>query len=214
MGKGTVSTGGVNDWQTLRKVAKQGFSDGIVCLATIEIVERSNRPSVIEPLSEAQASIAARIMVDASLVQLHLYLVRAFARVSHDDDLHLQAAINYLRRADLEEQEPYPPLRENLHKAIELFDIAQKDPRLATLKRLRDKRIAHLGGYDHTDAPTYNDLFGFAHVVAEIWERLAWGTGIVSLSISSQIEAYIESAEAFWSPWERLTSTPSKSELT
>lgn len=210
MGKDAApSTGGVKDWETLRKVAKQGFSDGIMCLATIQIVERSNRSSVIEPLNQAQASRAARILVDASLVQLHLYLVRAFARVSHDDDLHLHAAINYLRTADIKEHVWHPPLRDDLRTAIELFEIAKQDPRLAELKRLRDKRIAHLGKYDEEDAPTYNDLFGFAHVVAEIWERLAWGTGIVSLSISSQVEAYIESAEAFWSHWEHRASAPS-----
>jgi hypothetical protein len=90
--------------------------------------------------------------------------------------------------------------QEHIRRAIELFDVAAADPRLAKLKKLRDKQIAHLALYDDSDAPTYNDLFGFARTVATIWERLAWGTGIVRLSIGSQVVSYQESADAFWSP--------------
>jgi hypothetical protein len=196
-------TGGVKDWADVRGVAKQGFNDGIVCLATIEVVERSNTPAVIDPLHELKASRAAKLLIDAALVRLHLYLVRAFARVSHDDDLHLRAAIGFLRTADLQAELPFVEDQDHIQRAIELFDISAADPRLAKLKKLRDKQIAHLALYDDSDAPTYNDLFGFARTVATIWERLAWGTGIVSLSIDSQVVSYQESADAFWSPWER-----------
>jgi hypothetical protein len=74
--------------------------------------------------------------------------------------------------------------------------------RLSKLKKLRDKQIAHLAHYSDPEGPTYNDLFGFAREVAAIWERLAWGTGIVTLSIESQVISYRESADHFWSPWE------------
>jgi len=55
----------VKDWNTLRQVACQDYSDGIVGLATIEIVECSNRPSVIGPPNDAEAGRAATIMRDA-----------------------------------------------------------------------------------------------------------------------------------------------------
>ncbi len=195
-------SGGVKDWSDVRNVAKRGFEDGIICLATIEVIERSNTPDVINPLHVADASRAARLLIDAALIRLHLYLVRAFARVSHGDDLHLRAAIEFLRRTDLTAELRFKENEEHIHRAIELFDQADHDVRLAKLKKLRDKQIAHLARYSDPEAPTYNDLFGFAGDVAAIWERMAWGTGIVTLSIASQLISYRESADQLWSPWE------------
>jgi hypothetical protein len=57
-------SGGVRGWSDVRNVARRGFDDGIVCLATIEVIERSNRPSVINPLHDAKASLAARTLVE------------------------------------------------------------------------------------------------------------------------------------------------------
>jgi hypothetical protein len=129
-------------------------------------------------------------------------LVRAFARVSREDDLHLRAAIEFLRYADPAEKPSSSENEGHIHRAIELFDQAASDVRLSKLKKQRDKEIAHLAHYSDADGPTYNDLFGFAREVAAIWERLAWGTGIVTLSIESQVISYRESADHFWSPWE------------
>ncbi|MFN3962755.1 MAG: hypothetical protein ACK4NQ_07255, partial [Fimbriimonadaceae bacterium] len=67
-------------------------------------MERSNTPAVIDPLYDMDASRAARLLIDAALIRLHLYLVRAFAHVSHSDDLHLRAAIEFLKRADVSKE--------------------------------------------------------------------------------------------------------------
>lgn len=194
----------VQSWNSLREAAQQGFFDGVVCLATIEIVERSNRGQVIEPLTAASAGLAARVLVDSALARMHLFVCRAYAPVSkkYDDDTHLRAAIEYLAPEKIAEQQ-WPSEREALREAVALFKMASNDARLLSLTHMRNKLIAHLGHYDETiPRPRYNDLFGFTRETARIWECLAQGAGIVALDLESQVISYRESAEAFWSVWE------------
>lgn len=194
----------VDDWGTLREVAAQGYTDGIMCLATIEIVERSNKPEIIDRLYDADAGRAARIFVDSALTRLHIYVCRAFAPARHPDDLHLRTAINFLKQPGRLDEEEWPERRTDLAEAVRMFDEAAADPRLARLKHMRDKLIAHMARYDESviTKPTYNDLFGFAKLTAGIWERLSFGAGTVMIEIDHQVDAYRESADAFWSLWE------------
>ncbi|MER9665976.1 hypothetical protein [Mesorhizobium sp. M0203] len=78
----------VQDWNTLRGVAEQGYADGVMCLATVETVERWNKSKVIEPLLDADAAHAASILLDGALTRLHIFVCRGFA-VARKDDLHL-----------------------------------------------------------------------------------------------------------------------------
>jgi hypothetical protein len=192
----------VNDWDTLCDVAVQGYTDGIMCLATIETVERSNKPEIIDRLNDANAGRAARIFVDSALTRLHIYVCRAFAPARHPDDLHLRAAIDFLKVSGRLDERPEG--RTDLAEAVRLFDEATTDPRLARLKHMRDKLIAHMARYDENVVakPTYNDLFGFAKLTAGIWERLSFGAGTMMVEIDHQVDAYRESANAFWSQWE------------
>jgi len=193
---------GVVDWNTLREVASAGYSDGILCLAAIETVERSNRASIIGPLNDLEAGLAAKLLTDSAFVRVHLYVVRAFAPVSRADDLHLRAAVNFLRDHLCEESDQQR--REHLAHVVQLFDQAEADPRLASLKHMRDKQLAHWANpTPGVPLPLYNELFEFTRRTCEIWERLSFGAGTVMITLETQVEAYRESADAFWSRWEK-----------
>ncbi len=193
----------VTDWEELRQVAQAGFSDAMAAAGSIEVVERSNRPTVIEPLEDRDAGRAAKLLVDAALFRVHIFAVRAFdAPFRTGDDLNLRAAIDFLRPAGRIDQAP-AHRRPDLALAVARFDEADADPRLPPLRLMRNKLLAHVARYDvGGNGPTYNDLFGFTGRVGLIWEALSNGAGIHTLTLASQIAAYTESAEAFWSVWE------------
>ena len=50
--------------------------------------------------------------------------------------------------------------------------------------------------------PMYKELFEFTEMTCAIWEQLSFGAGAVKFEVSNQIDAYRESADAFWSKWE------------
>jgi len=193
----------VTDWEELGEVAKAGFSDAMAAAGSIEVVERSNRPSVYEPLEVRDGGRAAKLLVDAALFRVHIFAVRAFDRpFKTGDDLNLRAAIDFLQHPGRIEEAP-DFRRGDLNTAVTLFGEADADPRLRPLRLMRNKLLAHVARYDLEGAgPTYNDLFGFTARVGLIWQALSHGTGIHNLTLASQTVAYVESAEAFWSPWE------------
>lgn len=195
--------GGVSDWKRLKEVAGQGYREAILCLASIETVERSNRLGVIKPLQEREADRAARLLIDAVLFRVHIHVVRAFSPVRHGDDLHLRAALGFLRQPDRLFGVQCPEDRADLERAIALFDAAASDARLSSLKHMRDKMLAHWAKPNpDVPSPRYNDLFGFTRKTCEIWERLSFGAGTVRIELSTQIETFRKSADALWSIWE------------
>ncbi len=194
----------ISNWHALKEAAKQGYSDGILCLATIEIVERLNQQPVGQALNDAGAGGVARILRESALIRMHLSLCRAFAPCRSADDWNLRAAIEFLKEPGRVEEELVPDRRSDLYEAVRLFGEASADPRLKSLKHMRDKLIAHLAVYDESIArPRYDDLFSFARLTAKIWERLSFGAGTCSIEIEHQIDEYRESSDAFWSIWER-----------
>ncbi len=198
------SIGGVRDWNTLRQVAADGYSDGISCLAAIETIERSNRASVIGPLNDSDAGRAARLLRDSAFFRLHLMVVRAYAPVHRNGDLHLRAAVNFLR--DHIDEEASLDRHARLAEVIRLFDSAASDPRLTLLKNMRDKQLAHWAQPTNNELPRYDDLFGVTRVTCAIWEQLSFGAGTVMIELDNQMDVYRESADAFWGIWEADTS--------
>lgn len=193
----------IRDWNGLRGAAVDGYSDGILCLALIEIVERSNRPSVIGPLNEKDAGRAALFLIQSALYRLHLTVIRAYAPVRRGDR-HLSAAIDFLcvpgRLAEVED----PDSAAHLGDAVQKFQALANDKRLPPLKHMRDKLMAHWADVDPSiSTPRYDELFGFARETSAVWEHLAMGTRSIMVPIANQIDAYRESADAFWSAWEQ-----------
>jgi hypothetical protein len=76
------------------------------------------------------------------------------------------------------------------------------DHRLPAFRHFRDKYLAHLGEPDKTlPVPTYKDVIGVAKMTAEVFAKLALATGVVELSLDSQLPAHKKSAEIFWGAW-------------
>lgn len=192
----------VGDWNTLRHAASQGYADAIICLASIEIIERSNRPEVIGPLNEADAGRAVRILADAAFFRVQIFLTRAFAPVRRGD-YHLRAAMDFLRAPGrLDEVTPVED-RPRYERAIALFHEAEADPALKLLSHMRHKSMAHLAIPDPSvPLPKYDELFAFARRCAEIWQELSYAARVVMIDIDHQIDAYRESADALWGKWE------------
>jgi len=195
--------GGVKSWDDLREAAKHGYSDAITVLATIEVIERSNRPALMKAINDAEAGPAAVMLRDAAFQRVQLIVVRAFDPVRNADDIHLRAAIDFLREPGRVDEEHWPDRRTDLRRAIELFDGAAIDPRLSALKHMRNKEIAHWARYGCDKArPLIHELFGFAQTTCLVWERLSFGAGTVMIEVDHQIDLYRDAAEAFWSRWE------------
>lgn len=71
------------------------------------------------------------------------------------------------------------------------------------LKHMRDKLLAHTARPDaRIDIPRYNDRFSFARDTCAVWEHLSYGAGTVMIDLQHQVDAYTESADAFWAKWE------------
>jgi len=197
--------GGISDWKLLKEVVAQGYDEALLCLASIETVERFNRTSVIRALQECDAGHSARLLIDAALFRVHIYVVRAFASVRHDDDRHLRAAIEFLKQPGHLPANYCPNDRASLERAICLFDAAACDPRLCRLNHMRNKLLAHWGEPNpEIQLPKYRDLFDFTRETCEIWECLAFGTETVRIDFAAHDEAHQENANAFWSVWERI----------
>jgi len=52
----------------------------------------------------------------------------------------------------------------------------------------RDQYVAHYGE-PHSAPPAYRELFGFARATASALEKPAPGTGVINVSLCSQLEA-------------------------
>lgn len=87
----------LRNWNDLRHVAVRCLNDAVECLASIEIVERGNRPDTVDTMAKAGAFQAAIHMRDAALFRIHVIVCRAFAPVNNLDDRHTRTAIDFLR---------------------------------------------------------------------------------------------------------------------
>lgn len=90
-----------------------------------------------------------------------------------------------------------------LDRAKQLFSEAIDDPRLVTLRHYRNKFAAHLPQPDpKIPLPVIADLINFAARTAKVAEALAFAAGVNMNSIENQIDAYRDSADAYWKQFE------------
>jgi hypothetical protein len=114
-------------------------------------------------------------------------------------DKHMRVAFDYLKDEAIRSQAG-PFDRDDLVEACRLWENASADDRLIPLKHYRDKHAAHIGAPDPDIADArIMDLFGFARLTSTVAEKLAAGTGVAMIPIDHQIDAFRESADAFWS---------------
>lgn len=182
---------------TVKKIAASAFADAIEMLAIIEVLEAGNVRAT-KALNAAGAGRAAAHITRALFTRLHFLVARAYSR-SKDGDLHARRAFDLLKRPliakDIQKHE-------DLQSAKIFWVKCCGDHRLERFLHFRDKFLAHLGEPDpKIDIPTYGEVFAIARQTAAALEKLAHVTGVVTLSLDTQIPTHKESAEKFWEPW-------------
>ncbi len=202
MSKNKNVVAAIDNWNDFGEAALLGYSDAVLTMAMVETIERSNAKSCIGAIEDDKAGRAAQLIRDALSFRLHMFIVRAFIPVSRKDDLHLRAAIEFLERLpSLDDLGPSVD-PERLQWAVSTFQGVQGSDRLERLKKMRDKRLAHMARYDERERPTYNDLFYLAKMTSGIWENLARGAAAMHLEVGTQVIAYRRSADRFWSKFD------------
>jgi hypothetical protein len=84
-----------------------------------------------------------------------------------------------------------------LDEAIKLWAKCRGDHRRQSIDRFRHKQIAHWGILKNRK-PIINDVLAVSRATASALERLAQGTGVVSLTLKSQLVGYQDKAKRFW----------------
>ncbi|HVV79317.1 MAG TPA: hypothetical protein VHD59_06850 [Pseudolabrys sp.] len=182
---------------TVKKIAASGFTDAIEMLAIIEVLEAGN-VGATPALNAAGAGRAAGHIQRALFTRLHFLVARAYSK-SRDGDLHARRAFDLLKSHAVAKEMQNPG---DLAEARQFWVKCCGDHRLQRFLHFRDKFLAHLGEPEPgQDIPTYGEVFAIARQTATALEKLAHVTGVVGLSLESQIPAHKESAEKFWEPW-------------
>jgi hypothetical protein len=188
----------------IRDIAKDAFTDAVEILGLVEVLEAGNRKPVSENLNDASAGRAAAHIQRSLFTRLHLLVARAYAQ-TRDGDRHARVGFELLTDDNTAKQ-----LRqEDVQQAQELWARLCGDHRLDPFLHFRDKYLAHLGEpRPDVKLPTYGEVFALARETARALEKLAHASGVVGLSLDSQIPAHKQSAERFWEPWRKPQDTP------
>jgi hypothetical protein len=183
--------------QTVREISASAFTDAIEILAIIEVLEAGNVKAT-EALNKAGAGRAAAHVTRALFTRLHFLVARCYGKTRRKD-CHARKAFEILKD---------PKVAQQMHSATDLkeaqakWNVCCNDNRLKAFIHFRDKYLAHLGEPDpDVGIPTYGEIFALARDTAGALEKLAHATGVVTLSLASQIPAHKESAEKFYAPW-------------
>lgn len=183
--------------QIVRDIAKEAFSDAIEMLAIIETLEASNSAAAHATVSSAQTVEVAMYVRAALWSRLLSILIRAYA-APRSGDRHAQYAFDLLK-------DPVVTAAvvaaggdfSTLNAASALWAKCRGDHRLPGIKDFRDKQIAH-SGTQKLPSPIINSIFDVTRATADALERLAQGTGIITLSVASQLVNYRAKADRFW----------------
>ena len=182
--------------QEIRNIAAEAFADAIDTLSIIETLEAGNAPAVVAAVNAAGTDAVTACVYRALWSRLVLIVTRAYA-AARSGDRHAQYAFDLLKdpgaRADVEKTGNAIVLAE----AIALWTQCRGDNRLNVMRTFRDKRVAHWGELN-TSPPIINDIFAMSRATAAAFELLAQGTGVVTLSLNSQLVGYRQKADRFW----------------
>lgn len=195
----------IQDWDDLTRSVRQGFGDSIVCLASLATLERGNEPTAIQAVNRIGAGTTARLIRDAVFFRMHILAARGFSASRHPDDIHLRAAVDFLRPFDHRIGQSDASRLERLKLAVSLFDELDNSELHKKVERMRHKEMAHVASYGEGIArPLITELFEFTRRTCAIWEAMAFGTGIASVALEGQIDLYRFSADRFWLQFERF----------
>jgi hypothetical protein len=189
--------------ERILKVAKIAFLEAIDIRACIEALEASNQPDVSQSLDDAKAARAAQLTQKALFGRLLMEVMTAFDPLRNSGDYHLRVGMKLIaqdipRRAVLQRGGKIDDIEAAEHCWAKCLNF---EP-LERLRTYRNKFVAHLSDPPAgMKDPMISELFDLARMTAEVAEHLARGTGIVAVSLESQVIVYRESSHAFWGKW-------------
>jgi hypothetical protein len=118
------------------------------------------------------------------------------------NDYHLRVAIELLDDEAVFNAIAEKGNSQKLSDAIKQFHHLETDPRLKKLLHIRNKRAAHLSEVDpNIESPLNHEILSFADDTGQVAETLVHGTGLITLSLASQMVAHGRSAQSFWDKW-------------
>jgi hypothetical protein len=150
-------------------------------------LEAENTPAAVTAVNAAGTDAVAKCVYRALWSRLLVVVTRAYAD-ARPGDRHAQYAFDLLKdpavRAEIEKMGNPTALAD----AISLWAKCRGDHRRPAIDPFRDKQIAHWGSLRNAP-PIINDIFALSRATAAALERLAQGTGVVTLSLDSQMWA-------------------------
>jgi hypothetical protein len=184
--------------QIVREISASAFTDAIEMLAIIEVLVAGNEKPVIKGVNDAGAGRAAEHVKRALFTRLHLLVARCYGKTRRKDR-HARKAFEILKDPNVAKEMQSPT---DLKGAQTKWDACCSDDRLTAFIHFRDKYIAHLGEPDPgLGIPTYGEVFALTRATATALEKLAHATGVVTLTLESQVPTHRESAQKFFAPW-------------
>jgi hypothetical protein len=182
--------------QMLLDIGREAFADAIDVLSIIETIEAGNTPAAVKAVQAARTDQVVHCVYRALWSRLVMIVTRAYAD-ARPGDRHAQYAFDLLKdpavRSEVERMGDPVALAD----AIARWAKCRGDHRRQSIREFRDKQIAHWGQMDKP-APIINDIFAVSRATATALERLAQGTGAVTLSLESQLFGYRGGAARFW----------------
>lgn len=184
--------------QIVREISATMFTDAVEIMSFLDVLEKGNDKTLKEAINKAGAGRTAAHIERALFTRLHFLVARGYADRTRPGDLHARRAFDMLKNADV-------------RKAVvsnsdpKLIDEAQAgwtkcigDHRLHSFLHFRDHYLAHLSEDEGIPLPTYKEVIGLSKLTAETFAKFALATGVVGLSLESQMPAQRDSAEKFW----------------
>ena len=144
----------------------------------------------------ARTDAVAKCVYRALWSRLVVIVARAYA-VPRPGDRHAQSAFDLLKDPVVRSGVEKTGNSATLDEAIAQWAKCRGDHRLQSILAFRDKQIAHWGR-PCNPPPIINDIFAVSRATATALERLAQGTGVVTLSLDSQLMGYRDKANRFW----------------
>jgi hypothetical protein len=183
--------------QVVRDIAKEAFADAIEMLAIIETLEAGNEPAVIAAVNSARTDAVVMYIYAALWSRLVVIVTRAYANNPRPGDRHAHHAFELLKDPQVKSQVEQSGHSSTLNEAIALWAKCRSDHRRKAIHDFRDKQVAHWG-IQQSSPQIITQIFAVTRATAAALERLAQGTGIVSLSLVSQLVNYRDTADRFW----------------
>jgi hypothetical protein len=188
----------------VREVAREGFDHAKEILQAIEVMQRYQTLVRIKfSLMEARAHNAGAAVLNGLIARIYLLVAGSYSR-TRDGDKHLRVAFEILQSDyNIRKQIVGNGTDAELKEAEALWHRLLSDPRLVAFKHFRDKFTAHFATPDpQRDIPSHNDFYGFATETTGLMEKLARATGVTKQSLEELKDAFADSAQQFWNPWD------------